>query len=373
MTDSVSIVIVTINGLRFVQECIQSILSSKTPDCEIVVVDNGSADDTPCQLRRQFGERIQVVEIGSNIGPAAARNRGVAQCRGDIIGFLDNDTLVHPAWAEAAVAVFSDDKTIGIVQSKLLLASDHHVIDYVGEYLGQNGFLVQNAPFGARDEGQYDQRVEILAAKSAGMFIRKSVFDEIGGFDADYFIYVEETDLGWRTWLHGYRAVLAPDSIVYHHFGGSAVTIGRAAVNFNAKFHGCKNYILTLSKNLGGRNLILILPVHVLAWIGLAGYCLLRGQGRACFWILRGIGWNIRNWRASRRKRQQIQARRQWSDFELAPRIMRHRPWLYYINKAITVRVLGHAEGFVRRVKPTNAKTNPSGGAGRTQDSGSHE
>jgi GT2 family glycosyltransferase len=372
MTDSVSIVIVTINGLRFVQECIQSILSSKTPDCEIVVVDNGSADDTPRQLRRQYGERIHVVEIGSNIGPAAARNRGVAVCRGDIICFLDNDTLVHPDWAETALAVFRKDSTVGVIQCKLLLASDHHVIDYVGEYLGQNGFLIQNAPSGAHDEGQYDQPAEILAAKSAGMFIRKSVFDQIGGFDADYFIYVEETDLGWRTWLQGYRVVLTPESIVYHHFGGSAVTIGRPAVNFNSKYHGCKNYILTLCKNLGVSRLIRILPVHVSVWLGLAAFSLVRGQGRECLWILRGIGWNVKNLGATRRKRMQIQGRRRLTDAELAPRIMRYRPWRYYINKAIGVHSMGYAKGFVQG-NSKHGETPGSGDPDRPQDSKKNE
>ncbi len=349
MTASVSIVIVTVNGLRFVQECLASILAGNTPECEIVVVDNGSTDNTPRQLREQFGDRIRLIEIGANIGPAAARNRGVAACQGDIIGFLDNDTIVHPDWAKQALEVFQSDPTIGAVQCKLLLASDRRTIDYMGEYLGQNGFLVQYAPAGVIDDGRYDHPVEILAAKSAGMFIRKTVFNQIGGFDPDYFIFVEETDLGWRVWLQGYRVVLTPAAIVYHHFGGSSVTIGRPAADFNAKYHGCKNYILTLFKNLGTWNAAKILPIHILAWFGLAGYSMLRGQFRAGFWILRGIGWNVLNLPSTWRKRRTIQRTRRVSDKELAPRIMRRRPWSYYFAKARGAQTFGYAEGFVRK------------------------
>jgi len=367
MSGAVSIVIVTVNGFRFVEACVASILASETPDCEIVVVDNGSTDDTPRLLRARFGDRVTVLENGINLGPAAARNRGAARCRGDYLGFLDNDTIVHPAWARAARALLESDATIGAVQCKLLLASDPSRIDYVGEYLGQNGFLVQKAPAGARDEGQYDDRSEILAAKSAGMFIRRSVFEAIGGFDEDYFIYLEETDLGWRTWLQGFRVVLEPGSMVYHHFGGSAVTLGARAVNFNAKFHGCKNYLLTLLKNLGGAALLRILPVHAAAWLGLAVLSLFRGHARAAWWILRGLAWNLVHGRATWRKRRAIQARRRLSDRDLAPRIMRKKPWRYYLDKAITVRRMGYAEGFLR---PTPRAA--PGSSGPPADGGMH-
>tara|TARA_B100000315_G_C14499515_1_gene551652 strand:+ start:544 stop:1032 length:489 start_codon:yes stop_codon:yes gene_type:complete len=147
-------------------------------------------------------------------------------------------------------------------------------IDYVGEYIGTNGFLVQVAPAGTKDEGQFDKQYPILAAKSAGMFIKREAFDVAGGFDEDYFIYVEETDLGWRTWLAGYTVVFAPKCKVYHKFGTSSVILGKHKNDYNSKFHGTKNYILTFLKNLNFFYLVRILPVHIFLWLGLAWFSL---------------------------------------------------------------------------------------------------
>lgn len=350
LVPKLSVVIVNCNGKEYLLKCLQSILESNARDFEIIVVDNGSNDGSLEAVREQYptlcDEKIILLGLDKNCGPAKARNEGVKISKGIYLGFLDNDTEVDKNWANEAISEFEKNEQLGIIQCKLLLAKERNKLDYVGEYLGQNGFLVQTAKGGEVDSGQYDKNSKILAAKSAGMFIRRDVFQEIGGFDDDYFIYVEETDLGWRSWLYGYENVFVYKSVVYHEFGTSSITLGKKAASFNAKFHGSKNYILTLFKNLESFHLLTILVPHIILWTGLAVYNLLKGRVKEGLWIFSGIYWNIRNLPGSITKRKEIQKKRVKTDKVLFSVFMKKMPLLYFVNKATIKQKIGNAESF---------------------------
>jgi GT2 family glycosyltransferase len=347
----VSIIIVNYNGKSYVDKCVDSILKSESPSVEVIVVDNGSVDESIMYLSNKYKNllNIKFIELDKNYGPAYARNIGVSSSSGIYIGFLDNDTVVDKNWVIEAITKFKYNPQLAIIQCKLILASSRTRLDYVGEYLGQNGFLVQRNIAGEEDTGQYDQVVEILAAKSAGMFITKEAFIKIGGFDPDFFIYVEETDLGWRSWLAGYHVIYLPSSIVYHEFGTSSIILSNNQNNRNGKYHGCKNYILTLCKNLGVRSLVAILPIHVGLWLGLAWYSLIRrGDWKAFTWIHLAISWNFINIGRTLTKRRLVQNERKITDNDLFKIIMRKRPLSYFINKVTIVQKVGNAEGFIK-------------------------
>lgn len=330
----VSIIIINYNGKDYLKRCIESILENNYSNYEIIVVDNASTDGTAEMLKKDFNgiAGLRFVSLDKNYGPAKARNEGVKLAKGEIISFLDNDTEVDPYWISNALKYFENDSKIGALQCKLLLLNDKNRIDYAGEYLGSLGFLVHVARYGEEDNGQYDEAKELLAAKSAGMFIRKDVFDKIGGFDDDYFIFVEETDLGWRAWLAGYKTIFAYDSKVYHYYSATKVLTDKNFNNYLVRFHGPKNYILTLYKNLSFRNLILILPKHIFLWFCLAMYLILTGKHNSGFNILKGIGWNIANYQKNRKKRILIQQSRTISDGELFAKIYKKQNLLYYIK-----------------------------------------
>jgi len=251
--------------------------------------------------------------LKKNFGPALARNIGVKKSKGDIISFLDNDTTVEKNWIKEAVEVFKDSK-IGIVQCKLLLANEKNKFDYTGETFGSLGFLVQKCKYKEIDNGQYDLRYNILSAKSAGMFIRKSAFNKAGGFDPKYFIFMEETDLGWRTWLAGYQAVFAHKSIVYHKFSSTKKIVDKHKYNNLVRFHGTKNYIYTLIKNLSNKNLIKILPIHIFLWVSLSAYLFLTGKFTSALNIQKGIFWNLINIKNILNQRKKIQHKRLFKD-----------------------------------------------------------
>jgi hypothetical protein len=344
----VSIVIVNYNGKEFLRECIDSVLHSLYPNFEIIVVDNGSKDGSQ-NFIQSLPKKFSVIKFifnEINVGPAKARNQALEIAKGKYVAFIDNDTRVDPNWLINAIKVFESDLTIGACQCKLILEGTNNIIDSVGEYLWQYGFLVHIVtPGEEKDIGKYDKIFEVFAAKSAGMIARKDVLDKTGYFDEDYFIYMEESDLCWRIWLQGYRVVLIPNSIVYHKFGTSSVIL-REKINYLTKFHGTKNHILTLIKNLELKNLFKILPIHVLLWIGISFFFLFRRRQNEAKWILDGILWNIRNYKKVKEKRERVQKSRIVSDQEILPIIMKKKNFKYFINKLTKKRRVGYAKGW---------------------------
>ena len=340
----VSVVIVNYNGKEYIKRCIEAVRRSSYVNIEIIIVDNGSKDGSIKVLDkfRSNNRQIKLILLNKNCGPAYARDRGVSETKGDYLAFLDNDTVPDPNWLIPIVNVFQKDATVGACQCKLLLLREPDKFDYAGDFLSQIGFLVQKVEGGEIDKGQVDENFEILSAKSAGMAIRKDVFEQIGGFDKDYFIYLEETDLGWRTWLAGYRVIFVPDSIVYHEFGTSNI-IDPNSHNYRVKFHGTKNYIMTLIKNLGKVDLFKILPKHILLWFCIVIALALKGKFRDSYLVLKGIIWNFFNIFKIRKKRLEIQKERKISDEDLFPRIMKKKKLSYFINKFRDSRKIGNA------------------------------
>lgn len=337
----VSVVIVNYNGRDFVSKCVESIVHNGYKNYEVIVVDNGSSDDTLPYLHEKYdkSKSVRILELEKNKGPAGARNEGVKIANGKYIGFLDNDTEVDPNWITEAVGMFAEDDSVGVIQCKLLLNGSDH-LDCTGEFISRTGFLIQRSQHQEKDRGQYDNKVDLLAAKSAGMFIRRDVFEEIGGFDEAYFIYMEETDLCWRSWLNNHKTVFCPTSVVHHLYSTTKEVVDKNRFNYLVRFHGTKNYIMTLVKNLGFLQLIYTLPLHLLAWISFAFFLTMKGNFKSGFNIGKGICWSLFNVLKILRKRRQIQSSRVLSDKVLLPIVMKKEGILAKARKIRTAQKL---------------------------------
>jgi GT2 family glycosyltransferase len=319
----VSVLIVTFNGYEFARRCIAEVLKNTYPDYEVILVDNGSNDDTVAKIRDEFADAVKVLALPTNLGPSAARNRAMPMVTGEFIATLDNDTEPDPQWLVNGVARMVVDPKLAVLQCRLMLNKARDRFDYVGDYLGSFGFLIQPVNGGDRDVGQANDECVIFSAKSAGMIVRRDAFIEVGGFDEDYFIYVEETDLCLRIWLAGYTALYLPTSVVYHEFGSSQLALGTELYTRVGRFHGTKNYVTTLLKSLEGPTLLRMLPIHLSLWFAWALLNFVRGRRRSAFWILEGLWWNVRNVRRTLVKRKTIQGKRTISDRELLRRVGR--------------------------------------------------
>ena len=319
----VSVVIVNWNGLALLPDCLDSLSACGTP-LEIIVVDNGSTDGSVGYLR----QRPEIVVIGNatNTGYAPANNAGIARATGEFVLLLNNDTRVAPGFLEPLLHMMSTTADVGAGQCKMLSFDPPYRVDAYGSYLLRTGFLY-HLRYGKPDPPP-EPPFEIFGAKDAAMLIRASVLRDVGGFDPDFFAYLEDSDLSWRIWLGGWRVLCVPESVVYHRGGATASRLPSAFVTF----HSFKNRTCMLLKNLSTPAAWRILPVHLALNLGLIAMELIRGRGGAARAVASALNWNRRHLRATLRKRRDVQQRiRRVSDRALLPRITRRvRPSYYW-------------------------------------------
>jgi GT2 family glycosyltransferase len=176
----------------------------------VIVVDNAGGDRAVVE---PFG--VQLVEPGQNLGFAGGCNRGASEASGDVLVFLNPDTVVDPG-ALRTLAETLEDRSIGIAMARLRLLDRPELLNSAGTVLHVSG-LAWAGRYGEPAETLRD-REEVAAPSGAAMAIRRDLFRELGGFTEELFMYLEDTELGWRAHLHGLRVVVDPGADVYHDY-----------------------------------------------------------------------------------------------------------------------------------------------------------
>jgi GT2 family glycosyltransferase/glycosyltransferase involved in cell wall biosynthesis len=251
----VSVVIVNFRGAPDTITAVESLRELDWPRdrLEIVVVDNASGDDSVRQLKAGLPD-VVLVESRDNLGFAGGCNLGVASSTGEFVAFLNSDAKPDPQWVEQAVAAF-DDPGVGAVASRVVDWTGTRV-DYIGAALSWFGMGYKpHVGFPVRpDRG--DEPADVLFGTGSAMFMRRSVFDELGGFDERYFMFFEDVDLGWRLNLAGHRFRYVPSSLAYHRHHGAVDKFGA----YQETFYLERNALFTLYKNLSQPELDRRLP-----------------------------------------------------------------------------------------------------------------
>lgn len=330
----ISVIIPNFNGERFLERCLQSVFLEKERPFEVIVVDDGSTDRSVALLKKKFGQekKLKIVALKNHVGAAEARNVGVKASRGKYLLFLDNDTKIKKGWSGEIINFFKENKKAGMAQEKILKMGSNQ-FDYAGDYLGPFGFLIERAR-SAPDKGQFNRADKIFALKSAAMLARRDVFIKLGGFDSDYKIFWEDTDIAWRSWLAGYEVLFAPKIVVWHAYGTKEKD-QEIYQQYQVTYRGCKNMITTLIKNLGFKKLILILPVNLSCWSVLALLSLARLDISKSLAIIKGILWNFIHFSKTLRKRKEIQAKRIIGDEKLFALVGAKKTIPYYLGKGL--------------------------------------
>jgi len=251
-----SIVIVTWNGRQYLDDCLTAAQAQHGADAEIVLVDNGSSDGTPAHVQARF-PGVRVVALGANHGFAGGCNIGAREARGAYVAFLNNDTIADPGWLRALRAGVDPASRSLLVTSRVVYMHDPNLVDSAGDGAFRWGGAYK------RLHGQSVERAalpqEVFGVCGAACLMPKTVFEELGGFDEDFFASHEDVDLSYRARLRGYRCRYVPDAIVRHHGSASIGTISRFAV-----FQGQRNLEWVFLKNTPGSLLLRTLPGHLL-------------------------------------------------------------------------------------------------------------
>jgi len=248
---AVAVIILNWNGRELLRRFLPSVVENTDARISrVIVADNGSTDDSLAVLEKEFPS-VEVLRLDRNYGFAEGYNRAVEaiDCRYAVL--LNSDAAVSPGWDTELFNYMETHADVGACQPKLMSYNDPTSFEYAGAaggYLDKNGYpYCRGRIFSVceKDEGQYDNVVDIHWASGAALMVRREVYLSCGGLDPKFFAHMEEIDLCWRIRLAGWRIVAVPTSTVYHLGGGSL-----PAENPKKTYLNFRNNLLMLHKNL---------------------------------------------------------------------------------------------------------------------------
>lgn len=300
---TIGLVIVTFDSAVFVPRLVAAIAAQTLRPTRLVVVDNASRDDTREALSRALaahGLEARVVALDRNAGFAHANNVAVAaldDC--DYIALLNPDAFPEPDWLARLAAAAARHPDAGSFASRQMQDGASGILDGAGDVYHVSGVVWRHGhgrPL-AEVPGALDER-EVFAPCAAAALYRRADWVAVGGFDARYFCYVEDVDLGFRLRRLGRACWYVPDAVV-SHMGSATSGVGSAF----AVYHGHRNLTWTFVKNMPGRLLWRHLPAHVAASLAGVAWFAWRGQPgaylRAKRDALTGLGPFVRERRAA--------------------------------------------------------------------------
>ena len=215
----VSVIIVNYNGSHLLKECLESLSRQTYTDFEIIVVDNGSTDGSVELVKNHFPE-VHILVNETNLGYGEGNNRGIMHSKGRYVVLLNNDTKVHHCWLEELIKVAEEDSSIGMCASKILNYDNPEIIDNTGLLMYPDG-LARGRGRLEKDRGQYDTLEEVFIPSGCAALYRREMLEEIGLFDEDFFLYLDDVDIGLRARLAGWKCIYVPDAIVYHKYSAT--------------------------------------------------------------------------------------------------------------------------------------------------------
>jgi GT2 family glycosyltransferase len=238
-----SVMVPNWNGMRFIGMCLDSLKRSHFEDFEVIVVDNGSVDGSCERIEEQY-PWVRLIKNSSNRGFATACNQGIKAAKGSYICLLNNDIEVEPDWLSELVDGMERHPECGMGTTKMMFLDDREVFYNTGDLFhawSAGGGRGQ----GEKDVGQYDREDYVFGACAGAGIYRRELFDAVGIFDEDFFIFAEDVDFNMRSQLQGFKTVYLPKAKVYH--------IGTATVGLYSDRYAylCKrNDIFVLIKNM---------------------------------------------------------------------------------------------------------------------------
>jgi hypothetical protein len=249
--NNVAVVILNLNGRAFFDECLAS-LSRLTVPVDIIVADNGSTDGSLAYLREHHPQ-VRLIDQQKNWGFAEGYNRALAEVPHPWVVLLNNDALLEPDWLECLLKVAEREPRAAILGGKLLFyrpEKTQRLMQCAGARFTDSGAAFEIG-WGQVDAGQFDQPAPVGSIPGAAMLLKREVFADLGGFDPDYFAYLEDVDLCWRAWLRGYETLYVPEAVAWHHY---ASTGGGRASAFRIRLMQ-RNRYATMFKNLEAASL----------------------------------------------------------------------------------------------------------------------
>jgi GT2 family glycosyltransferase len=268
---SVSVIIVNWNSGKLLEKCIGHLKRQTVLPQYVYVIDNANTDGSLDNINPS--DWLRIIKSPKNIGFAAGNNRALLECDTDFVALLNPDAFPEPDWIEKLMTAAEKNPDAVAFGSRQLCYEDKTILDGIGDCYHVSG-LVWRKRHGLHQRSRDMEEQEIFSPCAAAAMYRRNAIEAVGGFDEDYFCYLEDVDLGFRLRLAGYKAIYVPGAVVRHV--GSATTGGQRS-NFSV-YHGHRNLVWTYVKNMPGPLFWLFLPFQL--WLNLITiiFFIVRGQ-----------------------------------------------------------------------------------------------
>ena len=232
------------NGEKILDEYLQSLQEEKQYINEVIIIDNNSQDQSK-EIIKKYKKTLNItlIENKTNLGFAKACNQGIKHSNNEYILLLNNDIKIQKNTIKKLLETIQEDPKIFSVMSKMIQYHQPQLIDDAGD---EYTILTYTQKKGNNQNiNKYNKKREIFSSCAGAALYKKSILNEIGLFDENFFAYVEDLDLSYRAQIQGYKNIYQPESIVYHH--GSATT-GSKYNEFKTQI-AARNNIYLIYKN----------------------------------------------------------------------------------------------------------------------------
>ncbi|MEA4813241.1 MAG: glycosyltransferase family 2 protein, partial [Anaerolineaceae bacterium] len=304
-----SILILNWRAEKYLSTCLAALAAQKFQDFEVILLHNGSPNpETALQNLPLLAEKLTILTSAENLGFAGGNNAAAKNAKGQYLILLNADAFPEPAWLET-IHQASQDYPGFFFGSKLIKANNPQTLDGEWNVYHASGLAWRKNHGQALSQGSSAPKEVLSACAAAGVY-PKEAFDAVGGFDEDFFAYMEDIDLDLRLQLAGYRCLYLPHALVRHV--GSASTGSRSAFQL---YYGHRNMVWTFIKNMPGIFFWLLLPAHLFVNLAYLLLGLIIPSGKE---IIRGKRDALRGLPQAFSKRNQIQAACRVSPFQIA-------------------------------------------------------
>jgi GT2 family glycosyltransferase len=297
---SITVIIVNWNSGNLLSRCLEHLAHQTILPDKILVIDNSSSDQSIENIKKSDDISIRILD--TNIGFAAANNLALLECDTEFVALLNPDAYPDPDWLKKLLDMARRNPCISMFGSRQMRYGAPEVIDGIEDNYNIAGHTWRSK-HGCKLVANDLAPREIFSPCAAAALYRKEALAQVGGFDEDYFCYMEDVDLGFRLRMVGNKAIYVPDAVVQHV--GSGTTGGHHS-EFSV-YHGHRNLVWTFIKNVPGALFWLLLPFHILLNIVAIGWFIVRGQGSL---ILKAKWDAVKGIPHMWRKRKNIQSKR---------------------------------------------------------------
>ncbi len=322
MTNSplVYVIVVNYNGAKYLQTCLSSIEQQTYSNYETIVIDNASTDNSEEYIRQYF-PKMTLIQAERNLGFARGNNLAIKSAldqKADYVFLVNNDTELESDLIEQLIKTAERDPSVGIVSPVVFDLKNKNSLQEMGMAIDKFGY-----PLALKSSLD---RYRVFFVSGCAMMIKSELILRIGFFDESYFMFAEDLDLCWRSWLASYKIIVNENARIYHESGGSIPggTIKSSSYKTSAQrvFLREKNTVRTLMKNYDSSNLIKIVPFYValLFFETIFWLCILKPDISKN--IFKAIFWNLKMLPDTFKQRAVLQNLRKIKDDELVMKML---------------------------------------------------